>query len=172
MSWVPEGSLAGFFGCVFEVWRPRGPGKAFEKVGGGRSPHLLRSAFGRGGSRRAPKSRISGSDLKNTIRTTSRARRVPRMPQTLLQRSARTLTHVVLIGRPETGRRALERPLIRVLRALGRSHLGTRKRPAKPAGSGLVPGCPMLRNSASGPEIGLPGRILARLLPGKNRSRP
>ncbi len=29
----------------------------------------------------------------------------------------------------------------------------------------------MLRNSASGPEIGLPGRILARLLPGKHRNR-
>ncbi len=30
----------------------------------------------------------------------------------------------------------------------------------------------MLRNSASGPEIGLPGRILAGLLPGKNRNLP
>ena len=30
----------------------------------------------------------------------------------------------------------------------------------------------MLRNSASGPEIGLPGRILAGLLPGKHRNRP
>ncbi len=30
----------------------------------------------------------------------------------------------------------------------------------------------MLRNRASGPEIGLPGRILAGLLPGKNRNRP
>ncbi len=30
----------------------------------------------------------------------------------------------------------------------------------------------MLRNSASGAEIGLPGRILAGLLPGKNRNRP
>jgi hypothetical protein len=30
----------------------------------------------------------------------------------------------------------------------------------------------MLRNNASGPEIGLPGRILAGLLPGKHRSRP
>ncbi len=27
----------------------------------------------------------------------------------------------------------------------------------------------MLRNSASGPELGLPGRILAGLLPGKHR---
>ncbi len=33
-------------------------------------------------------------------------------------------------------------------------------------------GYSMLRNSASGPEIGLPGRILAGLLPGKNRNRP
>ena len=30
----------------------------------------------------------------------------------------------------------------------------------------------MLRNSASGPEIGLPGRILAGLLPGKHRNWP
>ncbi len=30
----------------------------------------------------------------------------------------------------------------------------------------------MLRNSASGPEIGLLGRILAGLLPGKHRNRP
>ncbi len=30
----------------------------------------------------------------------------------------------------------------------------------------------MLRNSASGPEIGLPGRILAGLLTGKHRNRP
>ncbi len=30
----------------------------------------------------------------------------------------------------------------------------------------------MLRNSASGPEIGLPGRILAGLLPGNHRNRP
>ncbi len=30
----------------------------------------------------------------------------------------------------------------------------------------------MLRNNASGPEIGLPGRILAGLLPGKHRNRP
>jgi hypothetical protein len=30
----------------------------------------------------------------------------------------------------------------------------------------------MLRNSASGPEICLPGRILAGLLPGKHRNRP
>ncbi len=30
----------------------------------------------------------------------------------------------------------------------------------------------MLRNSASGPEIGLPGRILVGLLPGKHRNRP
>jgi hypothetical protein len=30
----------------------------------------------------------------------------------------------------------------------------------------------MLRNSASEPEISLPGRILAGLLPGKNRNRP
>jgi hypothetical protein len=31
---------------------------------------------------------------------------------------------------------------------------------------------PMLRNSASGPEFGLPGRILAGLLQGKHRNRP
>jgi hypothetical protein len=31
---------------------------------------------------------------------------------------------------------------------------------------------PMLRNSVSGPEIGLPGRILAGLLPGEHRHRP
>jgi hypothetical protein len=30
----------------------------------------------------------------------------------------------------------------------------------------------MLGNSASGPEIGLPGLILAGLPPGKNRNRP
>ncbi len=30
----------------------------------------------------------------------------------------------------------------------------------------------MLRSNASGPEIGLPGRILAGLLPGKHRNRP
>ncbi len=30
----------------------------------------------------------------------------------------------------------------------------------------------MLRNNASGPKIGLPRRILAGLLPGKNRNRP
>ncbi len=30
----------------------------------------------------------------------------------------------------------------------------------------------MLRNNASGPEIGLPGRILAGLLQGKHRNRP
>ncbi len=30
----------------------------------------------------------------------------------------------------------------------------------------------MLPNGASGPEIGLPGRILAGLLPGRHRNRP
>ncbi len=30
----------------------------------------------------------------------------------------------------------------------------------------------MLRNNASGPEIGLPGRILAGLLPEKHQNRP
>ncbi len=30
----------------------------------------------------------------------------------------------------------------------------------------------MLRNCAAGPEIGLPGRILAELLEGKHRNRP
>ena len=30
----------------------------------------------------------------------------------------------------------------------------------------------MLRNIASGPEIGLPGRVLAGLLPGQHRNRP
>jgi hypothetical protein len=30
----------------------------------------------------------------------------------------------------------------------------------------------MLRNSGSGPEIVLPGKILAELLPGKHRNRP
>ena len=30
----------------------------------------------------------------------------------------------------------------------------------------------LLRNNASGPEIGLPGRILAGLLPGRHRNRP
>jgi hypothetical protein len=30
----------------------------------------------------------------------------------------------------------------------------------------------MLRNNASGPEIGLPGRILAGLLPGKHQHLP
>ncbi len=30
----------------------------------------------------------------------------------------------------------------------------------------------MLRNSASGPEIGLPGRLLAGLLPGNHQNRP
>ncbi len=38
--------------------------------------------------------------------------------------------------------------------------------------AGGVPGYSMLRNTASGPEIGLPGLILAGLLPGKNRKRP
>ncbi len=33
-------------------------------------------------------------------------------------------------------------------------------------------GYSMFRNNASGPEIGLPGRILARLLPGKHRNQP
>ena len=37
--------------------------------------------------------------------------------------------------------------------------------------AGPKPYYSMLRNSASGPEIGLPGRILAGLLPGKNRNR-
>jgi hypothetical protein len=36
----------------------------------------------------------------------------------------------------------------------------------------ISPSLCMLRNSASGPEIGLPGRILAGLLPGKHRNRP
>ncbi len=40
----------------------------------------------------------------------------------------------------------------------------------KPSGS--HPTYSMLRNTASGPEIGLPGRILAGLLTGKDRNRP
>ena len=35
--WVPEGSLAGFLGCVFEVWPAPGAWEGPQK-GGGRSP--------------------------------------------------------------------------------------------------------------------------------------
>ncbi len=38
--WVPEGSLAGFVGCVFEVWPAPGARASLEK-GGGRSPHIF-----------------------------------------------------------------------------------------------------------------------------------
>ncbi len=37
--WVPEGSLAGSFGCVFDVWPAPGPGKAFKMWG--RTPPLF-----------------------------------------------------------------------------------------------------------------------------------
>ncbi len=38
--WVPEGSLAVFFlGAILRSGRPRGPGKAFKKVGG-EAPHI------------------------------------------------------------------------------------------------------------------------------------
>ncbi len=40
MFWVPEGSLAGFVGCVLRSGRPRGPGKAFQNVGG-EAPQIL-----------------------------------------------------------------------------------------------------------------------------------
>ncbi len=36
----------------------------------------------------------------------------------------------------------------------------------------LAPSYSMLRNNASGPEIGLPGRMSAGLLPGKHRHGP
>ncbi len=37
---------------------------------------------------------------------------------------------------------------------------------------GVAESYSMLRNGASGPEIGLPGTILAGMLPGKHRNRP
>ncbi len=33
-DWVPEGSLAGFWGVHLEVWPAPGAGKAFQNVGG------------------------------------------------------------------------------------------------------------------------------------------
>ncbi len=54
--WVPEGSLAGFWGGAFlRSGRPRGPGKAFEKVGCF-APHLSNGFVGRRG-RPNPKNR-------------------------------------------------------------------------------------------------------------------
>ncbi len=43
MCWVPEGSLAGSWGCVFEAWPAREPGKAFKNVGA--SPPTFLKAF-------------------------------------------------------------------------------------------------------------------------------
>ncbi len=37
---VPEGSLAGFLGCVFEVWPAPGARETFKNVGG-EAPHVL-----------------------------------------------------------------------------------------------------------------------------------
>ncbi len=58
-------------------------------------------------------------------------------------------------------------------------HLGTRERQRRLANTNRewhsdkeTQIYSMLRNSASGPETGLPGRILAGLLPGKHRHRP
>ncbi len=39
LGWVPEGSLAGFFGCVFEIWPAPGAVEGPGECGGwGRSP--------------------------------------------------------------------------------------------------------------------------------------
>ncbi len=60
--WVPEGSLAGCFRCLFEVWPgPGGPGKALQNVGG-EAPHL----FGR--VSRAPGARPNLKNATNKIR--------------------------------------------------------------------------------------------------------
>ncbi len=37
--WVPEGSLAGFLGCVFEVWPAPGARESLQK--GGEAPHIF-----------------------------------------------------------------------------------------------------------------------------------
>ncbi len=40
-TWVPEGSLAGFLGCIFEIWpAPGGPGRP-SKMWGATPPHIF-----------------------------------------------------------------------------------------------------------------------------------
>ena len=54
-GWVPEGSLAGFcWGAFLRSGRPRGPGKAFQKVGV-LAPHLFEGLPGRPGPARPQK---------------------------------------------------------------------------------------------------------------------
>ncbi len=53
--WVLEGSLAGFLGGAFlRFGRPRGPGKAFQKVGG-EDPHIFEGSPGPPGPARPQK---------------------------------------------------------------------------------------------------------------------
>ncbi len=42
-GWVPEGSLAGFLGCVFEVWPAPGARENLQKCGGGGHPTFLKA---------------------------------------------------------------------------------------------------------------------------------
>ena len=44
LCWVPEGSLAGFLGCVFEVWPAPGARESLQK-GGGLRPQTFLKAF-------------------------------------------------------------------------------------------------------------------------------
>jgi hypothetical protein len=54
-AWVPEGSLAGFWGgACLRSGRPRGPGKAFQNVGGF-APHISEGLSGPPGPARLPK---------------------------------------------------------------------------------------------------------------------
>ena len=52
LIWVPEGSLAQFFRCIFEVWLA--PGEAFKNVGG-EAPHIFEGFPGPPGPARSQK---------------------------------------------------------------------------------------------------------------------
>ncbi len=66
----------------------------------------------------------------------------------------------------------LEPPPLSFSEGRGRSHLQNRASTKNNWSMGWVAVYSMSSNGASGPYIGLPGRILAGLLPGNNRNRP
>ncbi len=72
IDWVPEGSLAGFVGCILKSGRPWGAGKTFKMVGG-EAPTFLKAFPGPRGrpdiKNATPKNpaRLPSSTQKKTI---------------------------------------------------------------------------------------------------------
>ncbi len=52
---VPEGSLAGFVGCLFEVWPAQGTREGPQKGGGATPPHIFEGFPGPPGPTRLQK---------------------------------------------------------------------------------------------------------------------